>query len=289
MNTPSLKEFQTLFAEITFQPFSHEVTVFELLKNKSKTPLTEAFFQLEEERLKQYQWMVFANHQEALEAIYPYTFQLLTDQWDALVSAYLQAHPPQSYQLFDVAKAFPSFLSEQEALTEAFPFLEDLATYEQLEAQLLKDTTSISKAQAENLKNPCLADDLETTSPVLNPVAAAFSSFYAIDLIVEQLKQCKEAETDLPTQWAITSEPLILWVYRDSDFSCRFFKVSGVVQQLLSLALLLQGEKKSYRALLEEACSAYGMALTPAIEAGFQSFLCGQLRPLGIVLGSVAV
>jgi hypothetical protein len=289
MNTPSLKDFQALFAEITFQPFSHEISSFEGLKNQPKTPLVEAFFQLEEDRLKQYQWMVFANHQEALEAIYPYTYQLVSDQWDGLVSAYLQAHPPQSYQLFDVVKAFPSFLSEQEALTQAFPFLEDLATYEQLEAQLLKDTTSISKAEAQSLKNPCLTDDLETTSPVLNPASSSFSSFYTVDLIVEQLKQCKEAETDLPTQWASATEPLILWVYRDLDFSCRFFKVSGVVQQFLSLALQSHGEKKSYRVLLEEACSAYDMALTPAIEAGFQSFLCVQLHPLGIVVGSVAV
>ena len=286
---PSLKAFQAMFADIAYQPFSHETSPYDALAMQSNSPLTEAFYQLPSDRLKQYQWMVFANHQEALEAIYPYTFQLLNEEWDEVVCQYLQAHPPHSYQLFDVAKAFPFFLATQEKWMNAFPFLEDLATYEQLEAHLLKEVSPITIAPSPTLRPPTSADDLAITSPVLALVAAPFFSFYPIDAIVEALKHCTEAETALPVHWPIASGPLVLWVYRDAEFRCRFIKISGVMQAFLSLALKSKNKGDSYRFLLEAACATYGMELTPAIEAGFQSFLCGQLHSLGIVLGSVKI
>jgi hypothetical protein len=299
----SLYAFQTLFKELAFQHPSNAKSITTVLTaaGLAESPWNEVFSlfaQQPHQRLGQYQWMVFANHADALEQLYPYTFQLLNavDDWQTVVFAYLRQYPPEAFQFFDVSVNFPLFLQEYETVSQRLPFLVDLALYEQLEAAVLKSTavqpvfaqpveTSVSRA----------VEALLHAVPVVNPTSVAYSSHFDIEAIVAWLKQTPTiTQHTIPATLLLpAATPLYLWIYRDASHACRFVKLSPLVHGFLALALQFQETdvallERTYGTLLETVCFFQGVEQTPALEQGFMGFLA-TLQTQEIVMGSVLV
>lgn len=290
----SLKAFQHLFYKVAFCPESYLESLL-----KPETPETLWLKALPKPILPQYRWMVYSNHAETLESIYPYTFSLikaysqqahLKTNWQTLVKDYLRAFPPEDYHLYGTACAFVEFLGQQTVYTNAFAFLEDLAAYELLEAEVLRLPDSTN----ETIFSPDFEAgfNFEALTPVINPAAKAFSSSYPLEAVVALLKTKREGLTPADIKqlkaYGATHQPLWLWVYRDEACACRFFKVMPPVQSFLALALA-HGQAKtpmpSYQTLLTQALEPFGMAFSPEIAAQVLPTLA-QLQQAGILLGS---
>lgn len=299
----SLQAFQALFKELAFQHPNNPDSITTVLANarQPNSPfagVAPLFAQQSHQRLGQYQWMVFANHADALEQLYPYTFQLIDalDDWQTVVFEYLRQYPPETFQFFDVSVNFPVFLQADETFSQRFPFLADLALYEQLEAAVLKSTAvqPVFAQPVEKMVPHVLASLLQAV-PVVNPTSVAYTSSFDIEAIVAWLKQTATiAPNTIPANLLQPAPiPLYLWIYRDTSHACRFIKLSPLVHGFLALALQFQATdvalpERTYRTLLETVCFFQGVEQTPILEQGFMSFLV-SLQAQEILIGSVLV
>lgn len=195
------------------------------------------------ERVKQYQYMVLGNIQDTLESIYPYTQQILGEQWNEWVKSYIGEHPPSSYLLSKLAETFPSFLAKQATIVANYPFLPDLARYEWQEAELLNalDETLPQKLKAK----PDI--DLQTHAPVLNPIASIFQSPWNIPQLVQQL------EDKRPIQPQESSQPIWMLRLPEYPFSVSFHEVSPLLAVWLQFVFNMGQEawSVSYQDTLE--------------------------------------
>jgi hypothetical protein len=262
-----LKTFQQDFYQLTYGSEEEQTAVLARNTLLASVPALQ---------VQQYQWMVYANHADTLESIYPYCFKLLQHSWKPLVQTYLQQAPPRHYQLYSAAVAFPAFLAQQTEWVERWPFLEDLATYELLEATVLRSQGNVKKRGG---LQQCLP--LAEKKPVLNQTGQLFTSAYPIHTLVEALKQNPVDESYLAT---VAEEPLTLWVYRDRGHQCRFFEITLFIQLFLQVCKQ-QPEPTSYETLLTGMCSQLNLNITPELLEGFQGLL-HQLEALDILLGT---
>ena len=69
----SLQAFQTLFYKLATNSAETATTLAEV------PALSGLFSAIPQHQLQQYRWMVYANHAETLETIYPLTYALLED------------------------------------------------------------------------------------------------------------------------------------------------------------------------------------------------------------------
>jgi hypothetical protein len=277
----SLAQYQQAFYALAFaQPNDWQAlladTTHPAMAHLQATPLP---------RLAQYRTMVLANYQETLEAIFPYTHQLLStphsQAWEALVRRYLQTYPPNSFALQQAGKAFAQFLSEQAPLMQRFPFLSDLATYEYLEAVLLHWPATPAHDLPKDLQPldtvaHLPAEVLGQYRPVLIEASRSLTTHYPINAVVQALN-AQDAEAFVDEAAAIAPSPLHLWVYRAEAGRVSFLQVSPFLQSLL--ATYQQGEC-SLEEGLHHVCQAQGIA-TPA--QGVQQLL-GVLLPLCVGL-----
>ena len=263
----SLKQFQRDFFQLAYGTQAEQANVLDQNHYFSALPMHQ---------VQQYQWMVYANHAETLETIFPYCYQLLQSVWETLVKDYLRLYPPSDYQLYGAALRFPEFLGEQAKWMENIPFLVDLARYELLEATILRwPDGPVSPAKLNDF------EPLDQKAPILNPAGQAYTSDYPIHTLVEQIK----AETLDANELRNTApSPLCLWVYRDEQFDCRFFQVSPFLQHFLADALH-NDAGKSYDTLLRSTCQALNITMTPDITMKFP-LLLQNLESKSILLGS---
>lgn len=226
-------------------------------------------------QIQQYQWMVYANHADTLETIYPYCFKLLRSDWKSLVQSYLRRFPPKSYLLYEAALDFPQFVAEQVQADE-YPFLEDLASYELLEASILRwpDYTEAQVKRADFLP-------LDKKIPVLNPAAKAYDSWYPIHTIVDHLKGSIPDQEVLKT---IPVSPISLWVYRHENYQCRFFQVTPFIQAFLQ-ACKDNREQASYQELVITVCKDLNILIADHFWDEFTGLL-KTLEDLTILIGS---
>ena len=269
-----------------------------------------ALFQKQDlKRLRQYQWMVFFNVADTLETVYPFTKQLLGNRWQPETQGFMQAYPPPSFQLYECITRFPDYLSQQEALLTAFPFLVELATHEVLEAELLRMPDAAADLLKELANAPDTEPDNQTSeqfmknyAPMINPAARPLECVYPIHQVIEQLRQTEQKTSEsqddiidnepIPIiEWqAIEPQALALWVYRDEAFECRSFQVNPLTLDFLTRCLNKADQRPlaNYDALFQQTLNAIGLVRTAELEQHFLAFI-QQIKALGILLGSLPV
>jgi len=201
------------------------------------------------ERLDQYEFMVFANVVDTLESLFPFTQQLLKDQWQPLAQEYFWKYPMTSYQLIHVGEAFPEFIGNTHAI-EQYPFIEELALYEWVEADLI---AAVNPEYPDFKKTliPTSPQELTELTPQLNLTALLLQLNYDISEIITFLK---DHETDeLPAE-LLTPQSKCMWIYRTlSPYRCRFFELTPLLAVWLSCVFHLHeiGETQSYSQTLD--------------------------------------
>lgn len=311
----SLKAFQQAFYDLTLGSCDWTCPPEALdhwLQERVSPDVAALFRKQSAERLRQYQWMVFGNLLDTLEAVYPFTRQLLDADWEAIVRDFLRAHPPQSFQLYHCITAFPTFLQTQPAFMADFPFLGELATYEVLEADLLRraePSPVLPNPEFDSPSFPVLENlpaDISNTellsryAPVLNPVAESLECRYPIHTLIERLKaaraasSCEGENRVYSPELAIQPQPLALWVYRDRHFSCRFFQVNALTLNFLERCRALppmsaassSGSYPVYDVLLQQSLDALNLPRADWIEQQFGAFI-HQLVDRDILRGHI--
>ncbi|MEB3244638.1 MAG: putative DNA-binding domain-containing protein [Vampirovibrionales bacterium] len=185
-------------------------------------------------RLQQYRIMVRGNLNDTLKTIFPFSTTVLKTQWPQVFDRYLQAHPPQSYLLFECAAALPAYLATDSA-AEPYPFLPELANIEYIEAKLLRAESRAETPESAQAPGEQRAEsDTPAVRLTLNPVAQGIQCRWPVQGVVEAIK----AEAPAAFFNAIKPEAACIWVFRDAQFKCRFFNVSPVIHAAL---ILLQG------------------------------------------------
>jgi len=211
-------------------------------KNRSKIKnLSKATI----ERIKIYRELVRSSFHGMSINIYPYTYKLLSKNWNPLLSDFVEKYPPSSPILNKVVEYLPAYLFTRKDLLKKYPFISELARYEWLEVE-------IYEREGEMKKNKILS---------LNPVHEICTFNYAIPEIVEMI----ENEQPLGTIYKQKANVLI---YRDpKDFSVRFFELSASTLAFIELlksgfsidmviyflANAYQIDEKSYKSFEKEA------------------------------------
>lgn len=275
---PTLAEFQHDFYTLAFGAPEAQVDI--IKTNPHFTALPPPV-------IEQYQWMVFANVADTLKSIFPFTYRLLQADWSDVVATYLRTHPPMSYQLYAAAVAFPEFVAEQPCAHSDYPFLEDLAAYELLEATLLRAPNDHKAIRNGHMPD---ATELSTHAPIMNPIGKAFSSWFNIPAIAALLD---DENTPLEALVNPDLDPVTLWIYRDDAFRCRFLKVSPLVQGFLVACIAkttaTEGASTTYHSLLNELSETAGEGETSHMRNERFLALLEQLLDKGILWGSVPV
>jgi hypothetical protein len=248
-------------------------------------------------RLRQYAFMVYANHADTLSVIYPYCAKVLGDAaWESTVRAYLTAHPPGHYQLYHTATGFPGFLEThhvpyQPETSQTAPFLPMLAQYELLEATLLRCPQPL----VPEVLGSALWDDLDRCVPVPNRVAQPLTTPWQLDALVSRIQAMEEGQVLAFDDLYTPETPLYLWVYRDAGFQCRFFKVNALIQTFLGLLLNSHNQDDdenvpvtSCNTLMQCACAQVGLGPDALSQAELRVFL-EMLVAQGILLGASSI
>jgi hypothetical protein len=209
--------------------------------------------------------------------------KLLQANWQAMVNDYLRRFPPKHYQLYHATLAFPQFLSQQSQAMEHYPFLYDLARYELLEATILRwpdDPLTATMPLGNNFK------PWHKHRPVLNSAGQFLTTPYPLADIVACLQSDLADDEDLAP--FVTPGPTVtLWVYRDANQQCRFFKVGGVIQAFLQ-ACLQASPSASYHELWQELTQQFNLTSDDALDTQWVTMVT-QLEAVGIVRGSLLI
>ncbi|MFM7468705.1 MAG: putative DNA-binding domain-containing protein [Vampirovibrionales bacterium] len=187
-------------------------------------------------RWQQYAFMVKANLEDTLKSVYPYTFQLLGDETNAVIRHYLLTYPPTHYLFLDCVEAFPESLQQKEPRLLHMPYLKDLARYEWAEAWLLKQTPTLHLTPM-----PDAVEAFENCIPKLNPHHYVLSSEYNIPAIVAELQARQNMHEDKPISIHVfervfndMSCATPLWIYLDTQGTCRFYTMNALVLKFLT-------------------------------------------------------
>ena len=197
------------------------------------------------ERIKIYRELVRNSFSDISVNIYPFTYKLLSKNWDKLLSDYLEKYPPSSPILNKVVENLSVYLSIRKDILKKYPFISELARYEWIEVEVYEREGSVQK-------NKVLS---------LNPIYEICTFQYAIPEIVEMI------EDNRPLGKIYKQKTNVL-IYRDpKDFSVRFFELStstlafidllksgfSIDMVIYFLANAYQIDENGYRAFEKEA------------------------------------
>ena len=192
------------------------------------------------EPLLLYENLLFNSVEETLRLTFPHCKPLLGEDWEPLVEDYRRYYPNLTCRLYLVGARFPEFLAEQESVTEAFPFLPDLARYQWTESILSKAPNTPVEADFSD-SYPDSEAMLRAFRPAWNPVSELLILTYDIPSLIPILNAFSEeveaAETALTApQWETLPEsPGRFLIYREPDtHQIRFFKLNELIFKLIT-------------------------------------------------------
>lgn len=168
------------------------------------------------ERIKIYRELVRNSLSDVISNIYPYTREILKNEWNKLLPAYLEAYPPTSPILNRVAERFSDYLSKQKNILKRYPFISELALYEWLELEVYEKEV----AESNGRKNG---------QSLLNPIHVLHRFQFPISEIVENIKNKKRLGR-------IKQRPTTILIYRDpKTLTVRFFELEPGVLAYIEL------------------------------------------------------
>lgn len=151
-------------------------------------------------RVKHYRRLVFTVINDNLQAAYPLTYNFLAkDTWKALVERFFANYKTQSSQIWKMPLEFYHyFLTEESALQEAHPFLNDLLNFEwsEIEVFMMEDKNIAEFKESSSIYQRPL---------VLNPEYKLISLKYPVHLY-----PTKKAEINIKGEY-------YLFIYRERD------------------------------------------------------------------------
>ncbi len=235
-------------------------------------------------RLRQYEYMVFANTEETLGTIYPITRKLIGEDWTSEVRALLQRYPNQRYHIMGAGEMLPEYLLTHPDWRNRYPFLPELALYEWLEADVLSRPDPELPAGFQD-SVPQTATELEHMIPVLNSTAELVVFRYPLPAIVDALKKLRWGEENVP---GFAMKPTAICVYRKrKPHACHFFELNPLLAAWVGSAQETSGS--TYAEHLEPIWTEI-TTLNPAVVREIFDYqflgILSQLRDADILLGS---
>lgn len=249
------------------------------------------------EKLSLYQELMHNTVRDTLESIYPYSYQLLSqngqdaEAWIALAEVYRRAYPNGSYKLLGAVEHFPQFLSEQAEWLARYPFLSELALYEWLDMQVL----NLPANHSSSMSLPAALPDLskfQAFSPVWNQAYILHHFEFHLPGIVEALQaESSDMEAlNLALGSEHVAQPVDMLLYRDiQTLQVRFFCVNGMTALLIQLSNAQP--EMSYVQLLEQLQDL----VPPLREISYEvllkqaGLLFKECLGMGMLLGSNAL
>lgn len=136
--------------------------------------------------------LIYFGHMDVMTSIYPCCAKLLHTKWTDLVFDYLEAFPPQHYNLNQLAKNLATYLTDKKtAYMQEYPYLAELADYEWLELEKIEEETTCLPADFVKLDS---AEAFLTYAPFLNPTLTLRRYAYPIPEIVSYLESVEMAD-----------------------------------------------------------------------------------------------
>ncbi len=202
-----LKTYQALWKESLEQPDT-------IIANSQKLGISADF-------LKLYYELIQGHYESPLEKIYPYLARLLQIDWNKWAKEYYNEFSPVEWELNELARNFPHYLSKLSSQNKIPDYLVELAHYEWQEFATYVDEEN-EKEILTNIKPGYLA---------LNPTVSALTFKYNIGLWIFELE--KNNFDTKPKK-----EDNILIFNRDPEtLLCIFTKASRISLSILQLLL----------------------------------------------------
>jgi hypothetical protein len=165
--------------------------------------------------LKVYRRLLKDNWQDTLESIYPFSQKIIGDEWTDVIARYVKTFPPEHFNLNQLAKKFPLYLSQHEKHLPVF--LSELADYEWLELEIIEYPAKVDNAQR---SAPATVEDFLELSPSVNPTLSIR------DYSFEIMEIAKVAEQDKDPDKHLLSQPSWVAAFRPPGFYyCRFLDI----------------------------------------------------------------
>jgi hypothetical protein len=185
------------------------------------------------------------GHHDVMQSIYPLCAKLLGKSWESIVDDYLEANPPDHFNLNRSAKRFPQYVeSALSNYTKRFPYLAELADYEWIEMEMLEINKDLPQSDLEKLETP---EQFTIYSPVVNPAMITRHYQYPIIAIAERI----EASKHKPVKVKPGASDVV--VYRSPQTNgCRFLSVGPVAAKIIEAA---RDKKSTYADLISLAVS----------------------------------
>jgi hypothetical protein len=273
----SLRDWQTQLSRVL------------LLPNAPDLPSLSSLQGVESHRVALYEELLFNTVLETLQNIYPYTYQLLSQQgekegtWLALAEQYRRDYPNQSYKLMGAVCHFPDFLATQTKWMKQYPYLKDLALYEWLEMVVL------------NLPNMSESIDLPGSLPDLpvwrnyKPVWNSARQLHSFSFHVPEILEFLNRKTQTIDRLVVEKKPVDILIYRDPQtLQARFFCLNALTAQLICQSGQLEWSYQDAIESLQEGLPAlHAVPLDVILQQAsnlFQTCLAN-----GILLGSARI
>jgi hypothetical protein len=220
--------------------------------------------------------------EDTMRAFYPSCKRFIEDEWRAIIEEYRRTYPNRSFEFHRCAQHFPQFISEQEELVEALPFLPDLAWYEWLEMDVYHAPNEPLPLGVE-ARIPQSLEALAALRPVKNPILRIRAYAYPTPQIVDWLASF-EGMPEGRVQF--DPNPCQVLTYRDPDtLEARYFQLTPLTASFMSrltpersyreILETLQQEEPSLQAIPSEVLLAEGLKLIH--NAFTQKILLGSL------------
>jgi hypothetical protein len=238
----------------------------------------ELLNEIDKEGVKLYAGLMNFGHNDVMLSIYPGCAKLLDEKWEDVVDHYLEKYPPEHFNLNQLARRFPEYLTRYgERHLKRFPYLAELADYEWIELELMEADRPVQVNGFQSLTTP---EHFENLAPVVNQVLVVREYQYPITSVVDHL----EDDCCLPRD--VEPAKTFVAIYRDPDSNlCRFLEVGDSAAQIIKTA---QAAPTPYRDLLGLAVSLSSAQDPQQAVMDFLE-LVEKLQSVSLFVGSVAV
>jgi hypothetical protein len=243
---------------------------------------------IESQRIALYQELMFNTVLETMQNIYPFTYQLISNNgkddatWNDLAEAYRRTHPNVSYKLLGAVEAFPQFIAGQAKWMKRYPFLNELALYEWLEVHVLNLPDAHSEIDLVGAL-PELSE-FQSYKPVWNEARVLQHFEFPIPDIIAAL----QAEPDVP--FSVAPQAVDVLIYRDPEtLEARFFCLNGITSALIQISTTQPDG--SYTQVLQQLKAATPVLQTMSLEVIMTQAaqLFQNCLSIGLLLGSGSV
>jgi|688.fasta_scaffold88344_2 uncharacterized protein (UPF0276 family) len=204
--------------------------------------------EIDASRLPIYVNVITGSYLTSLTKAYPTFAKILKPTWENIVTDFVAAHPPKSYDMLLLGEPFPGYVADHlfKRYGKTFPFLIELAKYERVETQAIHHKGEIEVTERCALNTP---ENYIKHRPILNATLVQGEYEYPVRKIDEKLRDSNRIPRNVKK-----SKTYLLTYQSPDDHSVNDYEVDGRTAALIERVATTHS---SYAELAQFACTLF--------------------------------